>query len=95
MNPPKTKIISKINQLLKQAKLSEKDYKDWQGYLAQVPEQYLNSVLGIFLTLPARIVWFNELIKRKKMILETKDKKAWLDLLQEEEKAFENLAEEE
>lgn len=87
----KSKIISQINQLLKKAELSEKDQKDWQKYLEQVPEQYLNSVLGIFITLPARISWLNELIKRKRIILETQDRNAWQALLQEEKKVFEEL----
>lgn len=87
----KSKIISQINQLLKKAELSEKDQKDWQKYLEQVPEQYLNSVLGIFITLPARINWLNELIKRKRIILETQDRNAWQALLQEEKKVFEEL----
>lgn len=88
----KKQILLKINQSLKKAGLSKEDFQDWQKYLTQVPDQYLNELLSIFETLPEKIKWFNEIIKKEKKILATKDRKAWQELLEEEKRVIEDFA---
>lgn len=76
--------LSKIKSLIRSSKLSFQEIDDLVDFVERLDEKSLVTLIELFEKRPSWILKFYQNIKAKKTALNTKDKKAWNEIIEKE-----------